>query len=177
MHTSRAAFHYVLMTPTVNASIHWSPVDKLCFPNLLCTQIGASSKVNFFFTEKRNNIFPIHSSLHFSRGRVAVFTASGNLPACVSVPPAPPSIPNTFLNLNMARFICSPPPLPPFLAAPSPPLPFTLTPSLLGQIGSHSCRVRRHGGRSVVHLFCSDQLRQFQPAPPSSGVGGWVQPP
>ena len=35
----------------------------------------------------------------------------------------------------------------------------------------------RHGGRSVVHLFCSDQLRQFQPAPPSTERGGWVQPP
>ena len=179
MHTSRAAFHYVVMTPTVNASIHWSPVDKLCFPNLLCTQIGASSKVNFFFTEKRNDIFPIHSSLHFSRGRVAVFTASGNLPACVSVPAAAPLHPEHIFEPQYGKIymLSAASPSLPGGAAPSPPLPFTLTPSLLGQIGSHSCRVRRHGGRSVVHLFCSDQLRQFQPAPPSTERGGWVQPP
>ena len=72
--------------------------------------------------------------------------------------------PNTFLNLNSVRFICSPPPFPSFLALPS---PFTLTPSLLGQIGSHFCLFvsgprSKRGWRSVVS---SDQLRQFQPAP------------
>ena len=89
--------------------------------------------------------------------------------------PPHPYTPNTFLNLNMARFICSPPPLPPFLAAPSP--PFHFDPLIIGpnRVPLVSCRVR-HGGRSVVHLFCSDQLRQFQPAPPSSERGGWVDP-